>query len=141
MPPKKLLIRGPVETVATTSPVEPLLPDPADVLVELQQAPEIRRTTVVLVMPPKFPVERFLLLFHRIMPILATPFRHSFQTAPYALPHRAHMNRELPLPASRTDMRESKKIERGRLRPSRFLGLGQGLSPKLHQPSLVRMQR
>ena len=68
MPPKKLLIRGPVETVATTSPVEPLLPDPADVLVELQQAPEIRRTTVVLVMPPKFPVERFLLLIHRIMP-------------------------------------------------------------------------
>ncbi len=50
------------------------------------------------------------------------------------------MNRELSLPASRTDVRESEKIECRRFRPTRFLGLGQGFPPKLHQPSLVRMQ-
>src|SRR5687767_11403030 len=51
------------------------------------------------------------------------------------------MNREVPLPASLTDMRESEKIECSGLRPTRFLRLGQGFAPKLHQPGLVRMQR
>jgi hypothetical protein len=32
-------------------------------------------------MPPEFPVQRFLLLIDRIMPMLATPFHHRFQTA------------------------------------------------------------
>jgi hypothetical protein len=32
-------------------------------------------------MAPKFPVQRFLLLIDRIMPMFATPFRHRFQTA------------------------------------------------------------
>ena len=81
MPPKKLLVSGPVEGIATTPPIEPLLPDSADMLVELQQTAEIRRTAVVLVMPTEFPVQRFLLLIDRIMPMFATPFRHRFQTA------------------------------------------------------------
>ena len=81
MPLKKLLIRGPGQRVSTTPPVEPLLPDFADALIELQQTAEVRRTAVVLVMAPKFPVQRFLLLIDRIMPMLATPFRHRFQTA------------------------------------------------------------
>src|SRR5215472_58809 len=51
------------------------------------------------------------------------------------------MNREMSLLASLTDVRESEKIECGWLRPTRFLGLGQGCSPKFHQPCLVRMQR
>src|SRR2546425_11253839 len=50
------------------------------------------------------------------------------------------MNREVPLPASLTDVRESEKIECSGLRPTRFLRLGQGFPPKLQQPSLVRMQ-
>src|SRR5262249_219387 len=79
--PEQLLIRWPVHRIATTPPVQPFLPDFADTLVELQQTAEIRRTAVVLVMPPKFPVQRFLLLIYRIMPMLATPFRHRFQTA------------------------------------------------------------
>ena len=81
MPPKKLLVSGPGEGIAPTPPVEPFLPDLADTRVELQQTAEIRRTAVVLVMSPKFPVQRFLLLIHRIMPMFATPFRHRFQTA------------------------------------------------------------
>src|SRR5438132_7322274 len=51
------------------------------------------------------------------------------------------MNREVPFPASLTDVREPEKIKRSGLRPTRFLGLGQGFPPKLHQPSLVWMQR
>jgi len=73
--------------------------------------------------------------------MLAAPRRHGFQTASQPFAHRADMNREIPFPASLTDMRESKKIEARRPRPTRFLGLGEGFPPKLHQPSLVRMQR
>jgi len=32
-------------------------------------------------MAPQFPIERFLLRLNRIMPMLATPRRHHFQTA------------------------------------------------------------
>ena len=65
MPPKKLLISGPGQGVAAASPVEPLLPDPSDALGEFQETTEIRRTAVVLVMPPEFAIERFLLRVHR----------------------------------------------------------------------------
>jgi len=81
MPPEELLIHWPVHRISTTPPVEPFVPDFADTLAELQQTAEIRRTTVVLVMASKFPVQRFLLLIDRIMPMFATPFRHRFQTA------------------------------------------------------------
>jgi hypothetical protein len=80
MPPEQLLICGPDHRISTTPPVQPFLPDFADTLVKLQQTAEIRRTDV-LVMAPKFPVQRFLLLIDRIMPMFATPFRHRFQTA------------------------------------------------------------
>jgi hypothetical protein len=81
MPPEELLIRWPVQRISTTPPVEPFMPDFADTLVELQQTAEIRRTAVVLVVAPKFPVERFLLLIDRIMPMFTTPLRHRFHTA------------------------------------------------------------
>src|SRR5262249_24825790 len=51
------------------------------------------------------------------------------------------MNREISLPASLADVCESEKIERCRPRPTRFLRPSQGFPPKLHQPSIVRMQR
>ena len=82
MPPKKLIVSRPVQKIPTTPPVEPLVPDLPDPLVKLQQTAEIRRTSVILVMAPEFPVERFLLRVHGIMPMLVAPFRHSFQTAP-----------------------------------------------------------
>src|SRR5438876_8524643 len=141
MPPKKLCISGPGQSISTGPPVEPLLPDAPDLSVDLHNAAEVRRASVVLVVTSKFPVERFLLRFNRIMPMLTTPRRHHFQTAPEPLPHRSNMNREVSLPASLTYVRESEKVKRCRLRPTRFLGFGQGCSPKLHQPSLVRMQR
>src|SRR5438093_2007157 len=65
MPPKKLLISGPGQGVAAASPVEPLLPDPSDALGEFQETTEIRRTAVVLVMPPEFAIERFLRRVHQ----------------------------------------------------------------------------
>src|SRR5579884_3739900 len=92
-------------------------------------------------MTTEFPVQRFLLRIHGIVPMLATPRCYRFQTTSEPFPHRANMNREIPFPASLTDMRESEKVESCRLPPARFLGFGQGLPPKLHQPSLVRMQR
>ena len=47
--------------------------------------------------------------------MLPAPHRHRLEAAPEPLPHRVNMNREFPPPASRADMRESKKIESGRL--------------------------
>src|SRR5437773_7994720 len=95
----------------------------------------------MLVLTPNFPVGRLLLRLNRIMPMLTTPRRHCFQTAPEPLPHCPDMNREFSLPASLRYVRESEKIESRRFRLTRFLGYGQGCSPKPHQPSLVRMQR
>ena len=118
MPPKKLIVSGPVQKIPTTPPVKPLVPDLPDLLVKLKQTAKIRRASVILVMAPEFPVERFLLRVHRVMPMLAAPRGHGFQTASQPFAHRADMNREIPFPASLTDMRESKKIESRRLRPT-----------------------
>ncbi len=119
MPLQKLRIREPVQGIATRPPIEPFLPDPTDPFIEFPETAGIARTSVVLIVASKFPVERFLLLLHRIMPMLPAPRRHSLETAPEPLPHRANMNREFPSQSSRADMRESKKIESRRLWPTR----------------------
>ena len=118
MPLQKLRVRSPVQGVATASPVKPFLPDPTDPFIEFPDTAGICRASVVLIVASEFPVESFLLLLNRIMPMLPAPRRHSLQAAPEPLPHRANMNREFPPPGSRADMRESKKIEGRRLRPT-----------------------
>ena len=70
-------------------------------------------------MAPQLPVERFLLLGYRIMPMLLTPGAHFLETAPEPLAHRPDVDREFPSPAAFADVRESKKIEGGRLPPTR----------------------
>ena len=118
MPFQKMRVRRPVQGVATSSPIEPFLPDAPDPFIEFPEAAGICRASVVLIVATKLPIEGFLLLLNRIMPMLPAPLRHSLQTAPEALAHRAHMNREFPPLGSRTDMRESEKIESRRLRPT-----------------------
>jgi len=81
MPPKKLHISGPGQSGSTAPPVEPFLPDAPDLSVELHDAAEVRRASVVLVVAPEFPIDRFLLRLNRIVPMLTTPRRHRFQTA------------------------------------------------------------
>ena len=118
MPLQKLRVRGPVEGVATGPSIEPFLPDLTDPLREFPETAGICRASVVLIVASKLPVESLLLLLNRIMPMRPAPLRHSLETAPQPLPHRTNMNREFPSHSSRTEVRESKKIESGRLRPT-----------------------
>jgi hypothetical protein len=110
----------PVQSISTGPPIEPFLPDTTGRSVELPETSVVRGSPVVLVVALQFPVEGFLLLLHRIMPMLLAPGRYLHKTAPETLSHRSHVNREFPLPASFTDMREPKKIESCRLLPTRL---------------------
>ena len=120
MTPQEMFKLVPIQSVFPCPPTEPFLPDTANRPIELQNTPVVRRSPVVLVVAPQFPIESILLLLHRIMPMLLTPRRHLLQAALQALPHRSYMDRESPFPVSFADMRESKKVERLRLRPSRL---------------------
>src|SRR5437867_12311825 len=117
---EKLCKLIPVQSLATSPPIEPFLPDPPDGPKELPQSPVVRWAPVVLVVAPEFPVERFLLLPNWIMPMLLTPSRHLHETALEPLPHRPEVNREVPSPASLADVRETKKVEGRRLSLTRL---------------------
>ena len=101
----------PVQSLATSPPIKPFLPGPTDRAKELPKTPVVRRSPIVLVVAPELPVEGLLLLLNRIMPMLLTPSRHLLETALEPLSHRPEVDREFPLPASFTDMREAKKVE------------------------------
>jgi hypothetical protein len=92
-------------------------------------------------MAQQFPVEGFLLFLYRIMPMRFAPGRHSLEAAPESLAHRSNMYRKLPMPAAFAEMRESKKVESGRLPPSRPFRFRQSLPPERNQSSLIRMER
>ena len=47
----------PVQGIATRSPVEPLVPDPPDLVRKLHDTAELRRASVVLVMAPELAVD------------------------------------------------------------------------------------
>ena len=61
------------------------------------------------------------------------PGRHSLEAAPESLAHRSNIYHKLPIPAAFADMRESKKVESGRLPPSRLFRFRQSLPPERNQ--------
>jgi hypothetical protein len=71
-------------------------------------------------MAQQFPVERLLLCLYRIMPMRLASGRNSFDAAHKSLAHRSNMYHKLPIPAAFAEMRESKKVESGRLPPPGF---------------------
>jgi hypothetical protein len=77
-----------------------------------------------------------MLLGHVIMSMPTAPFTDSLEAAPKALLHRLDMNRELPLPASRTLIREAEEVEGCGLGPIPF-GLLEGRAPEMHQARLL----
>ena len=105
---------------STGPPIEPKSPNPKGRLIELHKTPDIRGSPIVLVMALQLPVEGFLLFLYRIMPMRFAPGRHSHDAAPESLAHRSNMYHKLPIPAAFAQMRESKKVESGRLHPSRL---------------------
>src|SRR5438128_6560224 len=67
---------------------------------------------------PELPIEGLALFLDRIMTVLPAPRRHCFQAAFEPLPHGPNVNREIPPPTPRTDVREAEEVEGGRLRPA-----------------------
>ncbi len=137
---EKCFITAPGQRPPAGPPVEPLAPEPPNRTIKLPQPPEVRRPPVVLVVAPQHRVESRPLLHDRLVPVALTPCRNPFQAPAQPLPHRPHVDGELPPPASPTDVGKPEKIKRGRLRsPARFR-LRQRGPPKLDQASLVRVQ-
>src|SRR6202521_5888351 len=127
----------PVEPLA--APIEPLVPEPLDLPMELPQTAVVRRPAVVLVVTSEFGVERRRLIHDRVVPVLVAPLRHRLRTPPKPLTHGPNVNRELPASTARTDVREAEEVEGRRLPRVRLSR--QRRAPKRHEPRLLGMQR
>src|SRR5439155_6828911 len=130
----------PGERLAARAPIEPLPPGLPDPTIELPQHPEVRRAPVVLVVAPQHVVESPPLLRDRIVPVALTPRRGPGQAPAQPLPHRPHVNREVPPPTALTDVGEPEKVKGPRLRPPGHFPLPQRVAPELQQARLVRVQ-
>src|SRR5262249_16453853 len=92
-------------------PIEPRMPASPDRTIELPQTPGVRRASIVLVVTPKFRVERRGLRLDRVVPMLLAPLCHGLHTAPKAFAHGPDVNREPAPSAAHTDVRETEKVE------------------------------
>src|SRR5262245_24963330 len=129
----------PVECVSARAPVQPLVPEPPDQPVEPPQTPVVRRPAVVLVMTPEFGVERRGLILDRVVPVQLAPLRHRLHTTPKTSAHGPDMNREPSPSATRTDVRETEKVEGRRL--WRVGTARQRRAAERQQPRLLRVER
>ena len=115
---KKMRVAFPVEGLAPSPPVQPSFPDTANFPIVPPQTAIVRRSSVVLVVPPELPIEGLALFLDRIVTVLPAPSRHCFQAALEPLPHGPNVDREVTPPTSRTDMRETEEVEGGWLLPA-----------------------
>ena len=109
----------PVQLPSSIPSSKPLLPDLSNRSEVLPQTAVVRRSSVILVVALQNPVERFLLLSYRIVPMFLASLRHLLQAPFEPLTHRPHVNRELASSASFADVGKSKKIECPGFRQSR----------------------
>src|SRR5882724_5975893 len=130
----------PRQPFPASSAIEPLPPDATDFSIELPDAPGVRRSPVVQVVAPKLGVEGLLLFLHRLMAVLPAPFGDGRQAPAESFLHGPHVHCELPSPAAGTDVREAEEIERGWFLPLP-LRMFLRVSPKVHQPRLLRVER
>src|SRR5438128_137994 len=107
---KKPSVAFPVQGLAPSPPVQPSFPDTANFPIIPPQTSIVRRSSVVLVVPPELPIEGLALFLDRIMTVLPAPRRHCFQAAFEPLPHGPNVDREVPPPAPRTDVREAEDM-------------------------------
>ena len=141
MPAKKLGVALPGQAVPPRSSIEPLLPDPHDAPIELQKTLGVRRSSIVLVVAAELGVEGFLLLIHRGMSVLLTPFGDRCEAPAEPLAHRPHVHCERPSPAAGADVRKAKKVEGVGLLLPLPLRSFLCVTPKLQQPRLLRVKR
>jgi hypothetical protein len=84
-------------------------------------------------------VQSFLLRVHRLVPVLLAPFGDRLQPPAEPFTDRLHVHGKLPLSAAGAHVGKSEKIE-GLGFLSLFLRVPRRISPKFHQPSLLRMK-
>jgi hypothetical protein len=70
---EQLVERVPVETLAARAPGQPLVPEPPNQPIEPPQTAVVRRSSVVLVVAPKFGIERRGLVRDQVVPMLLAP--------------------------------------------------------------------
>jgi hypothetical protein len=85
-------------------------------------------------------MEGLLLLIHKIMAVLPAPFGYRRQAPSETLLHGPPIHHALPSPAACPDVREAEEIERGWFLPLP-LRMFLRVSPKVHQPCLLRVER
>jgi hypothetical protein len=84
-------------------------------------------------------VQSFLLGGHRLVPMLLAPFGDRLQPPAEPFTDRLHVHGKLPLSAAGAHVGKSEEIE-GLGFLSLFLRVPRRISPKFHQPSLLRMK-
>jgi hypothetical protein len=84
-------------------------------------------------------VQSFLLRGHRLVPMLLAPFGDRLQSPAEPFTDRLHVHGKLPLSAAGAHVGKSEEIE-GLGFLSLFLRVPRRISPKFHQPSLLRMK-
>jgi hypothetical protein len=100
IPTKELFVSLPRHPVPSPAAIEPLPPDPNDPPIELQKALRVCRAAVILVVASELGIEGLLLLVHRHMSVLLTPFADRRKAPAEPLAHRLHMRSwEIPLEA------------------------------------------
>ena len=124
----------------TSTATEPRTPDMPNLPIELPDARVIRWAPVILVVAPKFGVEGLLLHAHRVVPVLLAPLGDRLQAPTEPFAHRPHAHCEFPSSAACGDVRKPKEVKCGRFLPLP-LCVSYGLSPKFHQPRLLRVKR
>jgi hypothetical protein len=78
---------------------------------ELPNSAVVRASSVVLVMAAELGVQGFLLLVHRIVPVLFAPFPDCLQPSTKPFGNRLHVHCELPLSATGAYVHKAQEIE------------------------------
>src|SRR5580658_1731681 len=139
MVPQDCVIAIPRQPSPARAATQPFLPDPPDPPIELLETAVVRRSSVVLVVAAEFGVQGFLLLVHRLVPVLSAPLGDRLQPPAEPFVDRLHVHGELSLSAAGAHVGKAEKIEGLGFRPL-FLRVSRRISPKFHQPRLLRMK-
>ena len=91
-------------------------------------------------MPQERAHEGTMLLWDRPVPMISAPLAHSPHRSSHALPCCSDMDRELPIAASHTNVREAQEVEGRRLPPALLSETCFGKSPEGDQPSFLLVQ-
>ncbi len=121
---------------ATTQPFPPYA---ANTPIELPDTSVVLSASVILVVAAEFGVQGFLLLVHRLVPVLLTPVGDGLQPSAEPFGYRLHMHYESTLSVAGAKVLEAEEIEGFGLLPL-FLRIPRCIAPELNQPRLLRVQ-